>query len=579
MIRWIPALCMPSLVLLGLSSCGGGGDSSSGPTPQVTSVIVSPGELTLLAGESQQLSATPQDQAGNPLTGLSMVWSSSGETVATVSPSGMVTGVGAGFTTISAITEGKSGTATVSVTTPVVPVASLSVSPLELTFVQGGSQEFTAIPRDQSGRPLFERSITWTTSDPSVATVSESGIVSGLGVGSASITATSEGKSGTAEVSISVVTFVAAAAGGAHTCALTTEGATYCWGRGERGQLGIPVPTSSCTTDGGPSPCSLAPVQVRGGIAFTQLAAGGAHTCGLTSNGSAHCWGSNVSGQLGHSAQSHDTPTPVDTDLKFVSLDAGAEHTCGLTSSRIAYCWGRNDLGQLGDGTTDARSVPQAVTGDHTFQVIVAGGFDYGHTCGLTDDGDAYCWGDNYLGQLGNGAGGLGQVDLAAYPVPAPVVAAPTFVSLTAGLGQHTCGLTGTGDAYCWGDNSFGALGDGSNTGRAWPVPVSGGLKFSRLVAGGYTGYTCALTAAAAAYCWGEGTVGQIGDNSFDIYQLQPAAVVGGLSFATLDAGFRHTCGLATTGVLYCWGSGRAGQLGTNTGAHKSVPTKVVGQP
>jgi alpha-tubulin suppressor-like RCC1 family protein len=542
-------------------------------------VLVSPGELTLVVGESQQLNASPQDEEGNPITGLSVVWSSSAETVATVSASGVVMGVAAGSTTISATVEGKAGTATVSVTPePSVPVALVSVSPPELTFVQGGSQQFNATPQDEAGNALFGRAIAWTTSDPSVATVSETGLVNGLGVGAATITATSEGKSGTAEVSISVVTFTATAAGGAHTCALTTDGATYCWGRGESGQLGVPVPMLRCTTDAGPYPCSSAPVQVRGAIAFMQLALGGAHTCGLTSDGSAYCWGSNGDGQLGHSTQSYDTPTPVDTDLKFTSLDAGAQHTCGLTSSGTAFCWGRNDRGQLGDGTTDVRSVPQAVTGDHTFQLIVAGGFNIGHTCALTNDGDAYCWGDNERGQLGNGDGGFGQEDLAPHPVPAPVVDAPTFVSLTAGLGRHICGLTSTGDAYCWGENSFGALGDRTTGDKAEPVPVYGGLEFSLVIAGGYIGHTCALTTGAAAYCWGENSVGQIGDNSL-IDRLAPAAVFGGHSFTTLDSGFRHTCGLTTTGTLYCWGSGGAGQLGTGSDTQESVPTKVVGQP
>ena len=576
MIR-ITAVGVLSLVLFGLISCGDDGESGSGPTAEVASVSVTPSELTLPIGESEQLTATPRDQAGNPLAGLTVAWSSSEEAVATVSASGMVTGVGAGATTVSASVEGKSGTATASVTpVPVVPVASVSVLPAELTFVQGGSQQFTADLRDQPGHSLFGRSVTWATSDASVATVSDSGLVIGLGVGSATITATSEGKSDTAEVFISVVTFAAAAAGGAHTCALTTDGATYCWGRGESGQLGISVPMSSCTTDAGPRPCSSAPVEVTGEIAFTQLAAGGAHTCGLTSDGSAYCWGANGTGQLGHSAQSHHTPTAVETDLKFASLDAGTEHTCGLTATGTAYCWGRNDRGQLGDGTTDARSVPQPVTGDHTFQLIVAGGFDIGHTCALTNDGEAYCWGDNEFGQLGNGDGASGD-DFASHPVPAPVVAAPPFVSLTTGLGRHTCGLTSTGDAYCWGENSLGALGDGSTTHRATPVLVAGGLEFSLVIAGGYIGHTCALTASDAAYCWGENSGGQVGDNSVTD-RLSPTAVFGGLSFTTLDSGFRHTCGLATTGALYCWGSGGAGQLGTNADDGERVPTKVVGQ-
>jgi alpha-tubulin suppressor-like RCC1 family protein len=330
-------------------------------------------------------------------------------------------------------------------------------------------------------------------------------------------------------------------------------------GRGESGQLGIPVPTTTCTTDAGPYPCSMVPVAVQGGLDFSQLAGGGDHTCGLTSDGSAHCWGSNASGQLGdNSTTSRNTPTLVATGLKFASIDAGATHTCALTSDGTAYCWGGNFLGQLGDGTTTDRPAPVAVTGGHIFQVVVAGGlvspedeFPFGHSCALTGSGDAYCWGDNAGGQLGNG----GQ-DLAAHPVPTLVSGALKFSAVTAGLGSHTCGLTGTGAAYCWGA----APGNGSLSDSPTPIPVSGGLAFVQLIAGGFIGHTCGLTASDTAHCWGENQRGQLGDGSFTD-RLEPSAVAGGLLFTSLDAGFRHTCGRATTGALYCWGSDGAGQL------------------
>jgi alpha-tubulin suppressor-like RCC1 family protein len=154
----------------------------------------------------------------------------------------------------------------------------------------------------------------------------------------------------------------------------------------------------------------------------------------------------------------------------------------------------------------------------------------------------------------------------------------PTLAALTAGLGRHTCGLTGTGAAYCWGENTFGALGNGSMTDSPAPVAVSGGLAFAQLIAGGFIGHTCGRTATNAAHCWGENERGQVGDGS-TADRLEPSAVVGGLSFTSLDAGFRHTCGRATTGAVYCWGSGGAGQLGNNSTSQSAVPVKVLGQP
>jgi alpha-tubulin suppressor-like RCC1 family protein len=464
---------------------------------------------------------------------------------------------------------------------PPSPVASVTVSPTALTLLAGQSQQVTATTRDQAGTQLVGRSVTWSTSAPAVATVSTAGMVAGVGAGSATITATSEGKSGSATVSVSsvpVVAFASVATGGAHTCALTASGAAYCWGRGESGQLGVPVPTTTCTTDAGPSPCSKTPVAVGGGLTFAQLAGGGAHTCGLTSDGSAYCWGSNVNGQLGDNAfTNRDAPVPVATGVKFVRIDAGTQHTCALTSDGKAYCWGSNTRGQLGDGTTTLRSGPVAVTGGLTFQRIAAGGFSIGHTCALTIGGAVYCWGDNALGQLGIGTGGA-ESDLTAHPEPARVNGLLTITAITAGLGRHTCALTGTGDAYCWGENSFGALGDGSFQHSPVPVPVGGSLALAHVIAGGFIGHTCGLTASGAAYCWGENEVGAVGDGS-TVDRVRPAAVAGGLSFTNLDAGFRHTCGRATNGAVYCWGSGGAGQLGINSTSAMSVPTKVVGQP
>lgn len=469
---------------------------------------------------------------------------------------------------------------------PQTRVGSATVVPGELTLVVGASQQLTASVRDEAGNPLTGRAITWSSTEPAVATVSDGGNVTAVGAGSATITASSEGKSGSATVTVSIVSLRSAslATGGAHTCALTTGGSAFCWGRGESGQLGIAVPTTTCELQTGPFPCSMVPVAVGGGLTFAQLAAGGSHTCGLTSDGVAYCWGDNVSGQLGdNSSNNRDTPALVATELRFVAIDAGARHTCGLTSDGAAYCWGANDRGQLGTGTTSSSPVPVAVTGGHTFQQIAAGGFEVsegdrvGQTCALTTTGDAYCWGDNERGQLGIGVTGS-PYEITAHPVPAPVSGDIKFVALTTGLARHTCGVTAARSAYCWGENSFGALGDGSTSDSSVPVPVSGGLAFVQLIAGGFIGHTCGLAASGKAYCWGENEVGQVGDDS-TIDRFAPSAVAGDISFNALDAGYRHTCARATTGTVYCWGANGAGQLGNNSTSPRDVPTEVLGLP
>ena len=150
--------------------------------------------------------------------------------------------------------------------------------------------------------------------------------------------------------------------------------------------------------------------------------------------------------------------------LTFQSVSAGIFHSCGVTTAGEAYCWGIHGVGQLGDGI-DTRSyvnVPVAVVGGLTFQSVNAG---Y-HSCGVTTAGEAYCWGDNDYGQLGDGTGTDSNV-------PVAVVGGLTFQSVTAGQ-DHSCGVTTAGEAYCWGDNYYGQLGDGTFTDSNVPVRVGG---------------------------------------------------------------------------------------------------------
>ena len=167
----------------------------------VASVTVSPASASVPAGQTAQLTATAKDASGNTLTGRTITWTSSNPSVATVSSSGLVSGVVAGSATITATSEGKSGTAAITVTT--VPVASVTVSPASATVFVNQTLQLGATPKDANGNTLTGRTITWGSSNSSVATVSSSGLVSGVATGSATITATSEGKSGTAAITVS----------------------------------------------------------------------------------------------------------------------------------------------------------------------------------------------------------------------------------------------------------------------------------------------------------------------------------------------------------------------------------------
>jgi alpha-tubulin suppressor-like RCC1 family protein len=460
---------------------------------------------------------------------------------------------------------------------PPPPVATVTLSSSTRALFAGESEQFTATTRDAAGNVLVGPAVTWSTSDSTIATVSPTGLVYAERPGSATISAVAEGITGNAVISVAPersLLFASVAAGGAHTCALTARGAAYCWGRAESGQLGVLPPTTTCLTDSGPIVCHMKPVRVGGTVLFSQLAGGGAHTCGLAADGTAYCWGSNTMGQLGdNTLSSHDAPLPVATTLKFASIVAAAFHTCALTSAGVAYCWGSNRRGQLGDSTTTNRSTPVAVSGGIVFQQVKAGGFNIGHTCGLTSSGDAYCWGDNGSGQLGRGTTGITPL-----ATPAPVLGGHKFAALALGMGTHSCGLTALGAAFCWGANIFGALGDNSFRNSAVPVLVLGGHNFAQLAVGGFIGHTCGRVVGGSAYCWGENEVGAVGDGSTED-RGSPTAVAGGHVFTSLTAGFRHTCGRLSSGAVYCWGSNGAGQLGNDSNGGGLIPVKVAGQP
>ncbi len=178
----------------------------------VASVAVSPASASMPVAQTVQLSATTKDSAGNVLTGRVVTWASSAPAVATVSASGLVTGAAAGSATLTATSEGKNGTAAVTVTATIVPVATVTVSPAPASVTAGQTVQLTATPKDANGNPLSGRLVTWATSNAAVATVSAGGLVSGVVVGTATITATSEGQSGSSAVTVGAAGLGCAAA-------------------------------------------------------------------------------------------------------------------------------------------------------------------------------------------------------------------------------------------------------------------------------------------------------------------------------------------------------------------------------
>jgi len=293
------------------------------------------------------------------------------------------------------------------------------------------------------------------------------------------------------------------------------------------------------------------------------LSAGVSHGCGLTQGGMAWCWGANESGQLGDgTTQDRSSAVQVDTPLSFSLLAAGLSHTCGLDARGAAYCWGRNLNGQLGDRSRQDRSIPGGVQGNHAFQSLSAG---WNHTCGLTGTGQLYCWGLNGDSQVGDGT----RVDRLV-PTRVPGV----FQSVVAGSG-HTCGISGS-RVLCWGSNRSGQLGTGGAVETSGtPVQVQGLPSSPESLAAGAV-HTCALLSGGQAYCWGQNLHGQLGDGTTENRDV-PVQVSGGHSFTSLQAGGAVTCGSTEEGARYCWGMNQSGQLGDGTRVNRSVPTRIGG--
>ena len=340
--------------------------------------------------------------------------------------------------------------------------------------------------------------------------------------------------------------------GSQHSCALQATGAVYCWGEAAAGQLGDDRPTYRAQTT---------PVQVVAPVAFVSIAAGTHHTCGLTANGAAYCWGMDYGA----------VPKLVSDNIAFAALAPGFFHTCGLARDGVAWCWGDNEYGQLGTGTTYPTRSPARVASTERFASLGSGIYA---TCALSTAGEAWCWGDNQFGTLGVVTAGrclLPGFEYYGtyYPprevacAPSPVrVPAPPLRGLVSGVLVNgalvTCGTSLGEDLVCWGSEEEGV---------PRVVPGARGLTSLAPSAGGW----CGLDPEGGIRCW------EYLRRDPWWTPVQPFAPA--LAFQTISGGFGVSCGITRVpaGVVHCWGRNERGQLGDGTTIRRDVPTPVVG--
>jgi len=280
--------------------------------------------------------------------------------------------------------------------------------------------------------------------------------------------------------------------GGEHTCALLRSGDLRCWGSNARGQLGMPG------AGGSASPVNV----VAAGSGIVSVATGAYHTCVVKNSGAVLCWGANSYGQLGNGStvDSAVPVSPIGLDHGVVQLATKFDHTCAVMADRTVRCWGYNYSGQVGDGTLVDRLAPATVPNVAGVDTVTAAGW---RSCVLTLQAKVYCWGELEHHVFD---GGIYVVS----PVPVLIGGFTGRPIALSDDGDSSCIVDELGGAQCWGDNYVGQLGDGTRNYRRLPGYVVGLQQGVRQVAMG-GGSACAMLVSGAVQCWGTNYLGQLG--------------------------------------------------------------------
>jgi alpha-tubulin suppressor-like RCC1 family protein len=343
-----------------------------------------------------------------------------------------------------------------------------------------------------------------------------------------------------------------------HTCAVGTNGGLYCWGVMDASNTTYATPTSI------------------GGTSWADVAVGNKFTCALKTNGTLWCWGSNNVGQLGDATLNSTTsPHQIGTATTWEVITAGDHHACGLQAGQL-FCWGGNEDGQVGvGGGLGVVSTPTAIGAASDWATVRAGS---AHTCALEETSDTtpspslalWCWGNNASGQLGTGA-----VTAGAGPqlIPIPGGATAQSWSVIAPGFSHTCGVLSDNSLWCWGDNAFGELGDGTTTPQTTPEAIPTGNDWVALAAG--TDFTCGAHMGGTTSCWGSNDGARLG-LGVDASSNVPVST-GNKTWAQLSAGGSSACAIASNDEsLWCWGQNGSGQVGVGSTAAQRSAVEVL---
>jgi alpha-tubulin suppressor-like RCC1 family protein len=373
---------------------------------------------------------------------------------------------------------------------------------------------------------------------------------------------------------------VAISAGATSVTAIMVHGGVVAWGNASDGELGNGSYESDSGVGIAGTGISVTPVAVKNLDASAVSVSTGEAPCVATTSGAVFCWG-----VIGENAP---TPVPVLDLGPATSITSGGslsptDFACAISEGAI-YCWGGNSVGQLGNDSTMETPLPHESPTIATGATVVSAAIGGDFACAIVS-GIAYCWGDNTSGQLGNGS-------MVSSSSPVGVEGLTSNVVSIAAGGDSACAIVagpadaggpdaGTADGgavsggvMCWGDNTFGQLGNGSTTSSPVPVSVTGLSSGATAITVGLD-FACAVLTDRTVDCWGVNANGNIGDNTTQ-NRLAPTKVLGLTGATTVSAGFGTACAVASGGIQ-CWGNNDSGQLGNNSTTSSSVPVTVAG--
>ncbi len=372
------------------------------------------------------------------------------------------------------------------------------------------------------------------------------------------------------------------ALGGFHTCALKEDGSLWCWGDNQYGELGV---GTACSAPPNQVCGTASPVEVTAlghGVRDVALGSYG-HSCALKTDGSLWCWGRNDRGQLGDGTTfAKSSPVKVAALANIVKVALGEGHSCALRTDGSLWCWGGNEDGEIGDGTVVDKHTPAQVTalGSEVVDLAVGDGSSFARK----KDGSFWAWGLSATGQLGLGTACPAEL----WPCVMSPVEVTTLgndvVELALG-GTHGCARRKEASVSCWGDNYWGAVGDGTVVDKIAPVAVGdlgGGIV--QLALGRYN--SCARKADGMLLCWGGNGRGQLGtaiaampncqmNGLFVPCSTKPFVVPGLTGVVEVAVGDGHVCVRRTDASLWCWGDNAGGQLGDGTMTNRPTPAPV----